>query len=201
MNCTAQLETLNFSKITEKERLNAENYYLRQIAAEISLAPEEQTAEILARHPRWTALCEEYGEPTISRAPKPDEVDPRSLAARLVTITFSLHDEALLSKPVRSWVKEVPKSFNVYTLLGMVGKKLDISPLKLALILETGEQDPVRKNTGDGSVEWWDSDEDEVVVLNDEANLVSREIELVAGTTALGTYIEGREARVRVEAR
>ncbi|KAF7185250.1 Tubulin-specific chaperone E [Pseudocercospora fuligena] len=196
-----QLETLNFSKITEKERLNADNYYLREIAAEVSLASEKQTAEILARHPRWTALCEEYGEPTISRAPKPDEVDPRSLAARLVTITFFLHDEDLLSGSVRSWVKEVPKSFNVYTLLGMVGKKLGISPLKLRLVSETGEKDPVGRNTGDGSVEWWDSDEDEAVVMTDGADLVSREVELVAGTRALGTYIEGREARVRVEAR
>ncbi|KXT06001.1 hypothetical protein AC579_6047 [Pseudocercospora musae] len=195
------LETLNFTKITEKERLNAENYYLREIVAEVSLAPEEKAAAILARHPRWNALCEEYGEPTISREPKPDEVDPRSLAARLVTITFSLHGEAFLSETVRSWVKEVPKSFKVYTLLGMVGKKLGISPLELSLILETGEQDPVGKNTGNGSVEWWDSDEDEAVVLNDGANLVSREVELVAGTRALGTYIEGREARIRVEAR
>ncbi|KXT04383.1 hypothetical protein AC578_3588 [Pseudocercospora eumusae] len=196
-----QLETLNFSKITEKERLNAENYYLREIAAEVSLAPEEQTAEILARHPRWTALCEEYGEPTISRAPKLDEVDPRSLAARLVTITFYLGYEDFQGNPTRSWVKELPKSFNIYTLLGMVGKVLGVSPLKLGLILETGEKDPIGKNNGDGSVEWWDSDEDEAVVMNDGADLVSREVELLASTRALGTYIEGREARIRVEAR
>ncbi|EME89478.1 uncharacterized protein MYCFIDRAFT_210106 [Pseudocercospora fijiensis CIRAD86] len=195
-----QLETLNFSKITEKERLNAEHYYLREIAAEVSLAPEDKAAEILSRHPRWKTLCEEYGEPTISRAPKPDEINPRSLAASLVVITFVLANEGFIDEPVRSWVKEVPKSFNVYTLLGMVGRRLGISPLKLRLVLETGEKDPIGKNNGDGTLEWWDSDEDEAVVMDDGANLVAREVELVAGTRALGTYIEGREVSIRVEA-
>lgn len=63
-----QLEMLNYSKITEKERLNAEKYYLNEITAELAGTAPEKRAEVLKRHSRWNALCEEYGEPSIPGA-------------------------------------------------------------------------------------------------------------------------------------
>ena len=61
-----QLRTLNHSTITDKERLNAETYYLGQIARELAQTPAAQRAQVLAAHPRWPALCEEYGEPAVA---------------------------------------------------------------------------------------------------------------------------------------
>lgn len=60
-----QLGMLNYSKITEKERLNAEKYYLDEIAAELAAATPDSRQDVLRRHSRWTTLCEEYGEPVI----------------------------------------------------------------------------------------------------------------------------------------
>ncbi|CAK1356108.1 unnamed protein product [Cercospora beticola] len=188
-----QLDMLNYSKITEKERLNAEKYYLNEITAELAGTAPEKRAEVLRRHSRWNALCEEYGEPSIPDQPKADSIDPRSLAARLVDVTFVFTDRP-------EWQIRIPKSFNIYSVLGMVGKKLGVMPLELRLIWETGERDPIGLNQDQTGIEEWDSDEEED---GDETrvaeNSVAREVELVAGTRTLGTYIEGREARVRVE--
>lgn len=195
-----ELESLNYSKITEKERLNAETYYLGQIAAELSHADPEQRDEVLRKHPRWRPLCEEYGEPAIRQSPRVDEIDPNSLAARLVCFTFVLDPAVTPQYRTRTWLEEVPKSFNIYSLLGIVGKRLGIVPLQLRLVWETGERDPVGKDRGYTGPEWWDSsDEEEDDELRNSDAFVAREVELVAGTRPIGTYFEGREARVRVE--
>ncbi|KAF2770856.1 hypothetical protein EJ03DRAFT_56643 [Teratosphaeria nubilosa] len=195
----ATLQTLNYSKITDKERLNAETYYLNQIAISISSAASLHDAEaIKTAHPRWKKLCEEYGEPTVLNKTGQGEVDPNSLAARLLHITFVYTDD--------TWEDEVPKTFSVYDLLGMLGKRLGAMPLKFRLVHETGEKDPVRSGgAGEEGLEWWNSsDEDEDGGLSRDSRSkaeqwVEREVELVAGTRAIGTYIEGSSARVRVE--
>lgn len=196
------LQTLNFSRITDKERLNAEVYYLGQIAAELSRAPVEQAEEILVGHPRWKELCEEYGEPAVQRELKPQETDPNSLGAKLVLLNFTLPCDVLPEVSTRTWREEVPKTFNIYAILGIVGKKLGIMPLKLRLIWETGEQDPVGRDGGyTGPEEWDSSDEEDEATSKEGCELIAREVELVAGTRAVGTYVEtsGVEARIRVE--
>lgn len=197
-----RLETLNYSKISEKERLNSETYYLGQIAAELSREPIEHTANIVSKHPRWKALCEEYGEPVVQRQLKQDELDPNSLAAKLVNFTFTLAPYTLPEVSTRTWSEEIPKSFRAYTVLGMVGKRLGIAPLKLRLIWETGERDPIGRDGGyTGPSEWDSSDDDEELNSATAGGLVAREVEIIAGTRPIGTYIEGREANVRVELR
>lgn len=197
-----QLETLNYSKITDKERLNAETYYLGQIAVELSNAPEGKDQDVLARHPRYRDLCFEYGEPAFQRKTTKDEVDPSSLAARLVIITFVLAPDLLPDVPERTWMEEVPKSFNIYSILGLVGKRLAIMPLTLSLILETGERDPAAMDSGYKGPEWWDSSDDESDVPGgNRSEWISREVELVASTRPLGTFVECTKARVRVEQR
>lgn len=190
------LETLNFSKITEKDRINAEMYYLKQIASELSQVSDLSKAlQIKRNHPRWAELCEEYGEPATAKNRNGDaeDVDPASLAARVAKIDFTY--ESL------TWSEEIPKSFSVYELLGIVGKKLNIMPLRLRLVWETGERDPAgAKESGVGyeGPEWWDSSDEEVDDLKNEGWLI-REVVLVPGTRMLGTYLEGPTAVIRVE--
>lgn len=192
-----QIESLNYRKITEKERLNAETYYLGQIAAELTRTPGGQEEKVLAKHPRYRELCEEYGEPNIQRKVGREELDPNSLAAKLVAVTFSLSDNVSPDTKPRSWTDEIPKSFNIYAVLGMVGKRLNAMPLGLRLILETNEKDPVGKDSAYVGPEWWDSSDDEAEM--ERENWVKRQVELVAGTRALGTFVEAREASVRVD--
>jgi len=190
------LETLNFSKVTDKERLNAEMYYLNKIASELSHAADANKAlQIKSTHPRWAELCKEYGEPAIASNQKRDagDFDPASLAARLVKIDFTYEGIA--------WSEEIPKSFSVYEMLGIVGKKLNIMPLRLRLVWETGEKDPTgtrESRLGSEGPEWWDSSDDDAVNPDNEEWLM-REIVLVPGTRVLGTYFEGQTATVRVE--
>lgn len=195
-----QLETLNYSKISVKERLNAEIYYLSQIVAELSQATNDERTVALKNHPRWIELCEEYGEPAMYQQSKKTELDPNTLAARLVTFSFELAPGVLQSTPLRSWTEEIPKAFNIYALLGIVGKKLNVAPLKLRLVWQTGERDPVGQDGGYTGPEWWDSsDEEDRPTAATIGNSVAREVMLVAGTRAVGTYIEGRKAHVRIE--
>jgi hypothetical protein len=203
------LKTLNYSTITAKERPNAETYYLNQIAAEISLVTTGPggIAAVKAAHPRWSELVEEYGEPVISSSTASTgsangAVDPNSLAARLATLTFYLADPAVfphMPAAEREWKEELPKSFDIYFVLGRVGKELGVLPLNLRLIWETGEWDPAQRSTSQAEIEEWDSEDEEGGEAETGREMVKREVELVPGTRALGTYIEGREARVRVE--
>jgi len=239
------LQTLNYSTVTEKERLNAETYYLGTIARELanaSSSDEETRAAILSSHPRWEALCAEYGEPVVDvagrRAGAGGEVDPGSLAARLVRVEFCLggggggvggvggvgvpSTQQALSSTGFTWTEDIPRSASIYSLLGRVGKRLDVRvPLGLRLVWETGERDPVgavggvgaggRAGAGGGDgPEYWDSSDDDgengdedgdgdEVMANMKGQWVAREVELAAGTRAVGSYLEGRGGRVRVE--
>lgn len=196
-----QLDMLNYSKITEKERLNSETYYLGQIATELGNSTDDQEQEVLRRHPRWTALCEEYGEPSIRRIPKADQLDPNSLAARLLTITFVLSPETSSGSSMQTWEQEIPKTLNIYSILGLLGQKLGVMPLTLRLVWETGERDPMSVIEGYSGPEWWDSsDESEDDGVEDERSVL-REVELVTGTRAIGTYVDSSRARIRVEVR
>ncbi|KAK5164970.1 uncharacterized protein LTR77_009635 [Saxophila tyrrhenica] len=195
-----QLQCLNHSKITEKERLNAETYYLGQIAIELANAPEGQEGKVIAQHPRSQELCAEYGEPVIQRKTKKDAIDPNTLAARLTSVTFHLADHFLPEARERSWTADVPKSFAMYAVFGLVGKRLNQMPLTLRLVLETNERDPVGLQDRYGGPEWWDSSDDEAEVKQDD-EWMKREVELTAGTRALTTYVEGNTAIVRAEAK
>lgn len=203
-----QLETLNYSKVTEKERLNAETYYLNQIVIELSNAGAEKEAEVLIRHPRWQALCDEYGEPAVTRKHgKTEESDPNSLAAKLVSL--DLYISSLQYAESRRWVEEIPKSMSIYSLLGIVAKHLmhasdvqasqqPVNPLNLRLIWETDDFDPIGHGGYNGP-EWWDSDDE--AESTQDGQWTARQLELTASTRAVGTYIEGRKASIRVEMR
>lgn len=182
------LKTLNHSPINAKERLNAESYYLSMIAKEVQFAPENLREQILKSHPRYAWLCEEYGEPDVQRSVH--AVNPNSLAARLLRITFRLasnHDV---------YEAEVPMSYTAYTVLGLVGKHFSIKPMRCRLIWETGDWMSSRKTMASVVDDDWDSDDSDAEMGMER---IMREVEIVPGTRSIGTWIDGTEAIVRVE--
>ncbi|KAK7615425.1 hypothetical protein BKA81DRAFT_409110 [Phyllosticta paracitricarpa] len=192
------LKVMNFSKISAKERLNAETYYLSQIGIELSNAPETQEEAILASHRRYKELCNEYGEARVERQEK-ERINPNSLAARLINFSFYPGDSvkaklAGRGSEAKEFSVELPRSFTVYSMLGVVGKKLELPPLKLKLYCETGDVAPAEEGSLEEGGEWDSEEEHEAA-----KGAVKREVEWVAGTKMVGTWVEGREARVRVE--
>lgn len=185
------LKTLNYSPITPKERLNAESYYLSLIVKEVSFAPEKEEAAILASHPRYKWLCEEYGEPAIQRLD--NRLNPNSLAARLMRLKVYQRDSGDVGKSVDM---EIPARFTAYTFIGMVSKEFGIKPTKCRLVWETGEWMPAPR--GEEVDEGWDSGSDDEVE-KPVWNSIMREVEILPGTRSIGTWIEGMEATVRAE--
>lgn len=183
------LTTLNHSPINAKERLNAESYYLSLIAREVQFAPEQLREQILKSHSRYKWLCEEYGEPDIQRSN--DAVNPNSLVARLLKIKFYL-----ATSKSETYEAEIPMSYTAYTVLGIVGKHYGIKPMTCKLIWETGDWMSVKKTMADIGEEDWDSDDSEAEIGTER---VMREVEIMPGTRSIGTWIDGREATVRVE--
>lgn len=183
------LKTLNHSPISDKERLNAESYYLSLIAKEVQFAPENMHDQILASHPRYKWLCEEYGEPDIKHGA--NKINPNSLAARLLKIRFYLASDAKEIKEV-----EIPMSCTAYTVLGVVCKLFGAVPRGCRLVWETGDWMPARRTMADVEDEEWDSEDSEGEAATSK---VMREVEITPGTRSIGTWIDGMEATVRVE--
>ncbi|OCL12900.1 tubulin-specific chaperone-like protein E [Glonium stellatum] len=195
-----RLKNINYSPITPKERLDAEIYYLSQIGKELSANPQSKEAAIIASHRRYAELCEEYGDPNVHRSTT--LINPNSLAARLIKFSFRLSESAerVVKEDVpRSFTAEIPTGFTVYSALGIVGKKFGLPPMKLRLVWETGDWVPAGWDAlAVGTA--WDSESSEE---EDEKGLgverIPREVELVAGTRTVGTWVDGVEANVRVE--
>lgn len=158
------------------------------IAKEVQFAPENMRERILESHPRYKWLCEEYGEPDVQRSA--NKVNPNSLAARLLRIRFYL-----AADKSKMYETEIPMNCTVYTVLGFVGKHFSTKPYKCKLIWETGDWMHVARDAGDLG-EDYDSDDSEKEIRVDR---VMREVEIVAGTRPIGTWIDGTEATVRVE--
>ncbi|KAB5581001.1 hypothetical protein GE09DRAFT_1020727 [Coniochaeta sp. 2T2.1] len=218
------LRILNFSTITPQDRQNADMFYLSRVARQLASVSEDKEQSVLARHPRYDALCVLYGAPVVSRT---KEVDGRFLEGRVVVVAFSVsrpnqpnqkHSRGD-NKPREKTVK-IPKSFDLYAVKGIAGRLFGLSPLSIKLVWETGEWDPV----GGFDEEGGDSDEEEEVEVwrekreddGDEHTDVlaeskdgdgnkaggrwtKREVELRDGPRQFGYCVDGAEARVRVE--
>ncbi|KAI7011462.1 tubulin-specific chaperone [Hortaea werneckii] len=199
-----KLETLNYSKITEKERLNADRYYLSQIALELSLETSgERREKIKEKHPRWKDLCEEYGEPASLSTPTPTKevVDPNSLAARMIKIQLFTEE--------RKFDLLIPKSNSVYTLLGLIAKELKISssPLTLGIWLETGEETLPEGGTSEKAVDspqWWCSDDEDDEpstageIRPESDKTASKKVQILPSTRAIGTFLEDGQTELKV---
>lgn len=187
----ACLTILNYSPITDKERLNAESYYLSLIAKELAFAPEADAGVILEGHGRWEELCAEYGEPVIARTE--GGVNPNSLAARLVKLHVYLEGRG---EGGRKTTLEIPARCTAYTLLGLVGRAFEVKPSALRLVWETGDWVPAAR-VGVQDAEGNESEDEEEA----EGERVMREVVILPGTRGVGTWVEGMEATIRAEMR
>ena len=194
------IQVLNYGTITPQDRSNGELYYLSLIGKELSVTAEDAEQGILATHPRYRELCEKYGEPVIRRAVSESNrpggvVNPRSVAARLVTMVFRL------SSVTKS--KEIPHSFDTYQVKAIVSRLFGLPPFEFRLIWETDELDPVSQENMDEDD--WDSEDEaengnKPANMGDNAKFVRREVELVDSTRDIGFWFQDvGEARVRVE--
>jgi Leucine-rich repeat (LRR) protein len=232
-----QLKTLNFSAITPADRADADMFYLSRIARQLAAVPEGGPAEkeVLARHPRWAELCELYGEPVVVRQ---KSVDVNFLEARLITAEFTYCEHEYVGgggghgeedgeedgegKTEKKVVKtvQIPKSFDIYAVKGVVGKLFGLSPLRLRLVWESGEWDPVggfdevdeeseEEAAEDLAEAEWERRGDVGGRLGLEASelpkkggrWVKREVELKDGPRQFGYCVDGLEAKIRVERR
>ena len=192
-----RLQILNFSPISAKERLNAEAFYLSQIATELSNTPESEQQSVLDQHPRYKELCEEYGDPNISRV-RLNNLDV--LARRLVNVIFRLGPSALEKTNTgtsKSITREIPKSYSIYTLYGIAGKAFNLPPMKLRLFWETDEDE--LGNMSKDIEEEWDSEEELANEGGKDETTKKREVELTKGTRTLGGWVEGNNITIRLE--
>jgi tubulin-specific chaperone E len=202
------LKTLNFSNITTADRTNAEMYYLSQIGKAIAEVPESEEHTVIAKHRRYHKLCKKYDAPNIIRKDT-KEINPNFLEARLITFTFYMPPNTKADQEEAITIKrQIPKSFDVYRVKGLVGRMFDIPPLDSKLIWETGEWDPIA-----GYEEWEDSSSDEddddaqtieakvSASLEEKGKWMKREVEIQESTRKIGFCVDGMEAIVRVELR
>lgn len=204
------LEVLNYSKITPNDRQNGELYYLSLIGKELSASSPTAEREVLASHPRYGELCRKYGEPVVKRAARQaDAVNPQSVAARLVKMTFHLpsneHDRQATGVVK---IKEIPRSFDTYQLKAIVAQLFDLSPFQFRLIWETDELDPTKQeNMGEDDYDSDEGGEDDAKgdfgtkSAETDVQFIRREVELVDSTRDIGVWFYGdlTEAKVRVD--
>lgn len=154
-----------------------------------------------------------------------------TLAARVTAFTFRINAQDLLTArehartitghsdmesannapsddpPILEKKKLIPRTVDVYRLKGIVAHLFAIRPGSLKLIWETEDWDPVGEEDGGWSVSEDGSEEESRVKRTvkekdrGEEKWKRREMELVDGTREVGFFVEGMEARVRVELR
>lgn len=218
----SSLRTLNYSNISLQDRSNAEMYYLSLIGKELSATSEEDESRILSTHPRYSELCDLYGEPTITRAVVSDAsgqraIHPGSVAARLIKMAFRLSDPSSATEPksgkqhepnAQGQIKEIPASFNSYQVKALVSRLFGLPAYGFKLIWETDEFDPVEKDVNEENfMDLDDKSEDEMQDRAcdssepDGSRFVRREVELVESTRDIGFLFQGEtgEMRIRVE--
>lgn len=155
------------------------------------------------------------------------EVNPAFLEARLVSVTFRFHpgggDSASQGDDVVEKQARIPKSFDIYAVKGIAGKLFGYPPLKLRLVWETGEWDPVAgfdQEAGDSSEE----EEEELEAEREERDIddatvshvhdgsdvqsetkagkwVKREAELRDSPRQFGFCVDGLDVTIRVDSR
>ena len=198
------LRSVNFSPISDIDRRNAEMFYLSRIAKEMASVPESEEDTITSQHKRYAELCGKYDKPDVIRK-GPETINPDFLEARLIRFTFYMPPKTLLDqKDTIKKTKEIPKSFEIYRVKGIVGRLFGVKPLYIRLIWETGEFDPVAQYE-EGEVDSSDDEDDGLTTQTKEplpagtGEWMKREIDIENSTRQIGYFVEGMEARFRVE--
>jgi hypothetical protein len=190
-------------QITEKDREDAELYYLSEIGKEISLSPPELEAYIVAKHPRYQELCAIHGNPTVERE---QLSNPKSLAKDIVKAEFRVETEVLQRAGTWGTIttdvgtrytfeKEIPKRMTMYTVFGVVSQHLGILPHQLRLFWITDEWEFQNAKNAASNIAEWDSENSD----EDTADVkVRREVLLELGTKSLGTCVDGQRVLIKV---
>lgn len=165
------------------------------------------------------------------------EVNPAFLEARLIGTTFRFQfggeeggrEEEEENDTMGDEVKKVqiPKTFDIYAVKGIAGRLFGHEPLRLKLVWETGEWDPVAgfdEDAGDSSEDeamMGDEEEEkeqEVVRVQQEeedksqgkgnssntnraGRWIKREVELTDSPRQFGFCVDGMDVTIRVEPR
>lgn len=193
------LTKLDFETITPERRNDAEGYYLSLIGKALAAVPEEEEVKVIAKHKRYHELCEIHGPPAFVRK-SADTVNPDFLEARLINFEFYL-----VGGPPFSKHREIPKSFDVYRVKGIVATMFNIKPLKAKLTWETGIWDPVAGYEEDEESSDEKETEEETQDIQPETEghkkgrWMKREVEIENSTRQIGVCVDGNEAKVRVE--
>ena len=173
------LESLNYTKITSRDREEGEIFYLSAAEKDLktTLSPSTSIKDITPtfnhKYPRYPELCTKYDRPSIidqlssdtrvvDTNPESDTVyPPGSVGARSVQATIHLaqRDPSTSSSPLSRFL---PRTINVYTLKGLVARHFHLPALQFRLIYESPELDPVKEEIGDPT-DWehwgdWDVD-------------------------------------------
>jgi hypothetical protein len=199
------LKSLNFSPISDIDRRNAEMFYLSRIGKEMATVPESEEHTVTSQHKRYTELCEKYDKPDVIRKGT-ETINPDFLEARLIKFTFYMPSNTIPGQEdAIERRKEIPKGFDIYRVKGIVGRLFGVKPLHIQLIWETGEYDPVAGYEEEENDSSDDEDDNMMAVKTEEPAKVDtgkwmkREVNIEDSTRQVGYFVEGVEARVRVE--
>ncbi|PHH85337.1 hypothetical protein CDD83_575 [Cordyceps sp. RAO-2017] len=183
----ACLRSVNFTQVTAEDRKNAETFYLSRIAKQLAAVPESAEHGVLASHPRYRELCRIHGAPDVIRR---SEVNPAFLEARLVAVRFRRE-----GGPDRA--ARIPRALDIYSVRAIAGRLFGLSPLRLRLVWETDEWDPV------AGYDERDADDDAPHRADGSpgqpGRWLKREVELTHGPKQLGYCVDGMDVRIRVE--
>lgn len=215
-------------------------------------------AAVIAQHRRYAQLCELYGEPVVNRRQEvnPEFLEARlvNVAFRFCPSSTSAclpgtargenragHDGGLHwdggdqskqgegSKQSRQRNAQIPKSLDIYAVKGIAAKLFGYAPLKLRLIWETGEWDPVAGFDEEASDSSDNEEEEEMAEVqqqgeedervagkgantadgetptqranNKSGRWVKREVELTDSPRHFGFCVDGLDVSIRVEPR
>ncbi|KAK2853269.1 hypothetical protein FQN49_005236 [Arthroderma sp. PD_2] len=211
------LKFLNYGKVTPRDRLNGELYYISLIRKELLAHPASMERDILSSHPRYKELCEIYETPEIQRTgdDRPNVINPRSLAAQLIKFRFHMPtpnnmDQKGVTSGSSDFEKEIPKSFDVYQIKAIVARHFSLPALQFKLIWESEEWDPIEEGTAEED-EWDSEDEGGSQPEKPRDNkgireasgkqFIRREEELIDSTREVSHWFsfDTREVNVRVE--
>lgn len=185
----AHLKMLNYSSITDRDRTEADTYYLAQIGNELqNNLVDEKT--VLLKHPRYRVLCDAYGKPEFhsSNGAK----DPGSLGANLLLIHVFCEFDGMSRK---SFDMEIPKRLSLYSTFGLIGKQIGLAGSMIELYWQTEQWDGSNAIAHDKASQPWDSDDDD----NNEMNTgCEREIKLCPGTKSIGNTVDQNDITIRV---
>jgi tubulin-specific chaperone E len=164
---------------------------LADIRKELEKVNEQQEGEVIAKHPRYAELCEEYGTPTIKRLQGTEDKNPNLIKFRF----FTREVKTTGYKPI--FERVLFKYFTVYDLFFYAAQSFKANPLDIHLYWITKAQQAKMyrlENTTDVLRSEKRPSE------QTEAGWVTTEVELSRSTRLLDLVFYDEVTSIRIEA-